>query len=154
MPLRPFLNIFSHLIAVLLVFQGSIAYALPESIHLNVCFSSDGRINLTPDLCHTDPSKQQIGRPDLFISLNESHVDCLDLEIGCLSGGELRPTSSVKCPLKARIKKSTRAGLAASPDFLSASRILPPSTQTQTARTNQIFPSSLLSFLRTIVLLI
>ncbi|MBU0480708.1 MAG: hypothetical protein KKG47_06385 [Proteobacteria bacterium] len=145
------LNLFRPLILVLLVFQASFAHALPEGIHLNLCFGPDGRFEISPDLCPDGLTCQQIDPDEFFIAADDPHGDCLDFELGCIATGEFRPTTSLKSPGKNRFSKSL-ANAAGSPIFLFASWILPPTDPTRPDLPAEFSPYTQISSLRTIVL--
>lgn len=146
--------IFRVALAALLFFQVSVAYALPEGIHLNLCLSPNGQLEVSPDLCATGPSScRQSLQPDPLLTA-AAHDDCLEFILGCVSLGDLRPTGSLNCPI---IKKIARGRL-----FVAAGHPAPPFPHpTATAATygsrplnSKTSPSARLASLRTIVLLI
>ena len=149
--MKQLLNILRPLITVLLVFQVSVAYALPEGIHLNLCFGPDGQVEISPDLCTYDLPGQQIDTAELFISSDNSHNDCLEFELGCISAGVLRPISSIKSPDKNKVAKSS-ANATGSPIFLHTTWSLPPTDPARPVITAKFYPYSQISSLRTIVL--
>ncbi len=149
--MKPLLNILRPLITVLLVFQVSVVYALPEGIHLNLCFGPDGQVEISPDLCTDELPGQKIDTAELLISSDNSHDDCLEFELGCIAVGEFRPTTSLKSPVKTRIRKGT-ANVAGSPIFLFVNRILPLPNQARPDIPAEFSPHSQISSLRTIVL--
>ena len=149
--MKRLLNTFRPLITVLLVFQVSVAYALPEGIHLNLCFGPDGKVEISPDLCTDDLPGQQIDTAKLFISADNSHGDCLEFELGCIAAGEFRPTSSTKSSVKIKFGKSS-VKAADLPIFLLVTRILPPTDPARLDITAEFSRYSQISSLRTIVL--
>ena len=96
-------NTFRILITLLLIFQVGAAYALPEGLHLNLCFGNDGHIEITPDVCGEDNLCQPLPRIEYLTTENTPHDGCIEFELGCISAGELRPSSSAATSLLNKI---------------------------------------------------
>lgn len=76
-------NIFRPLVAILLIFQVSAAYALPSSLeHINLCFGSDGHFDIKLNLCADNSLALPLSPLDTSVFSNEDHIEeCLDVEI-------------------------------------------------------------------------
>jgi len=144
-------NIFSPLIALLLILLMSTAFASPPGSHLELCFGFDGHLDVSPDFCNTHFNSQK--QQDASLTAGLHHVDCLDLAIGCGSYNQTGPPGGNAriCKTKVQQESSLPAEFPAG----AFSRNLPQAQFQPSFHLNHQdpFPSHLAS-LRTIVLLI
>ncbi|MEW6520086.1 MAG: hypothetical protein AB1461_11790 [Thermodesulfobacteriota bacterium] len=142
-------NIFSPLLALLLIVQMSTAFAAPPGAHLALCFGFDGHFDVAQDFCDTSVTLPQQQQDDLSAGLH--HGDCLDLVIGCGSYDQAVPHSASLCKTKVR-QESARPAACPAATF---SRNLPQlEFQPPSRLHHQELPTSSLLSLRTVVLLI
>ena len=87
--MRRLIKKFRPLIALLLLLQATTVYALPEDIHLNLCFGTDGHLEISSDFCAETLLIQQSQSLSSAYSSEDHHGDCLDILANCDSEEEL-----------------------------------------------------------------
>ena len=148
------LYIARQLIAILLIFQVSAAYALPAGVHLNLCLGFDGHVDISQEYCVSDSiqAPQQLDRVLLYAE--DHHADCLDVAMGCVSSVELRPPVSEVRSTIAKVSKNDSPLLAANYVFSFPRQIARSSIRSPLQMNDGISPPSHLDSLRSIILLI
>jgi len=71
------------LLALLLLLQATTVYALPADIHLNLCFGSDGHLEISTDFCAETSLNEQFQLLNPDFSAEDHHDDCLDIVLDC-----------------------------------------------------------------------
>ena len=151
--MKRWMHITRIFLAVLLILQMSAASALPAGLHLNLCFGSDGHIDIAPDDCSSHPVlSHQWANVDL--NDDDHHDDCLDVAFGCVSLDRL--VSSVEKIRVTQAKNSNDDSQPITGNYFHAfshPSIQPVSRSSSPPNFGNLPPSHIVS-LRTIVLLI
>jgi len=87
--MRRLIKKFRPLLALLLLIQATSVYALPEDLHLNLCFGPDGHLKLSSDFCPESLLIEQLQPLNSSLSDDDHHGDCLDIVLNCDSEEEL-----------------------------------------------------------------